>query len=264
MKEIIAAKARELLEQGRITGFVALRQDGPNLGPHIFTDPADLDALSLGDKDRPGDARYSVIGLLTRLAGLFPQETFGVLVRGCDERALEIIMHETRLAALAPERVIRVGFSCPAELAQAHHCHKPWPDALTAGERTPGVTAGEEPAADLLTELEEWFPVLDRCLKCFGCRNVCPACDCRECTMETEALVPQRELPPDPSFLLTRAVHMADRCVYCGLCEEVCPARIPLQSLYRFAARTLGLGLTLPGVRLPLRPVDLFRRPRLI
>jgi ferredoxin len=198
------------------------------------------------------------------MAKACPGKTFGLLVRGCDERALDAVMRESRLAVLDRDHVVKVGFSCPHELAEKHECYKPWPDALTVGEKTEGAAPPEQTELDLPAELERWRPIMDRCLKCFGCRNVCPVCDCRECTMEIEALVPQRELPPDNSFLFTRAVHMVDRCSYCGLCEEACPASIPLKELYRTVAKAMGMGLTLPGAPLLVRPVDLFRRPKAI
>jgi len=248
MKETIKDKVKELLSQGKITGFVGLRQRGQDISPYVFTDPEELEELSLGDRDRPGDARYPLVGLLGDLTERFPTEIFGLLVRGCDERALRVRMADNRVTPLSPDRVIPVGFSCPPELAQACRCHKPWPDALTAGEPTPGVNLAEEPfSGDLLEEMDKWTDILNRCVKCFGCRDICPVCSCRECTVEQEAMVPQRELPPAPSFLMTRAVHMVGRCVYCGLCEQACPADIPLKSLYRLVAAAFGQDAAAPG-----------------
>ena len=73
-----------------------------------------------------------------------------------------------------------------------------------------------------------------KCLKCYGCRNICPVCFCKECSLEHEDLIGTGELPPEvPIFHLVRAVHMAGRCIDCGLCEDACPADIPLRLLYR-------------------------------
>lgn len=263
MKVKVAAEAARLLEEGLMAGFLALKDYGGHVGPYLFTRADELEHLSLGDGEKPGDLRYPLVKQFSRLAKARPHEVFGLLVRGCDERAIERIMALSRSCALHPKKMVLIGISCPPELAEACQCPKPWPDALVAGEQTPGAELPEL-AADPFQALEDWFAHSDRCLKCFGCRNVCPVCDCRECTMEIEALVPQRELPPHNTFLLTRAVHMADRCSYCGLCEEACPAHIPLKDLYRFVAKALGLGLALPGAPAPIRPVDLFRRPRAI
>ena len=77
----------------------------------------------------------------------------------------------------------------------------------------------------------------DRCVKCYGCRNVCPMCFCNECSMEEPQLIKRGTLPTEnPIFHLTRAIHMIGICIDCGLCEEACPADIPLRTLYKKVA----------------------------
>lgn len=256
MKNIVAEKAKGLLAEGKVKGFIALKQNGEHIAPYVFTDPEELDSLSLGDKNKPGDARYPLVKLLCRMVDLFPNDIFALLVRGCDERAVRQLMQESRVASIHPDRVIFLGFACPEELAEECRCHKPWPDALIAGDPVSGIDAeGGDPEDDPMVQLQNWYTIFDRCLKCFGCRNSCPVCDCKECTMEVEAHVPQRELPVSQSFLMTRAVHMVDRCVYCGLCELACPAHIPLKSLYRLVAKVMGKGSSLPeAVPAPEQP----------
>ncbi|MFH1138703.1 MAG: 4Fe-4S binding protein [Pseudomonadota bacterium] len=255
MKEKIIQRVKELFDSGKIKGFAALRRTGDHISPFLFTNPDQLKDLSLGDKDRPGDARYPLAKLLSKAAREYPQDVFAILVRGCDERALWQLIRDARVNPLYPRQIVMIGFSCPPELALECECHKPWPDSLVVGDKTPGVKFKEDNPGDLdlFDQIDLWMDSLNKCLKCFGCRNVCPVCGCLECTIEREVLVPQRELPPDPSFLITRAVHMVDRCVYCGLCEQACPAGIPLKALYRMAARALGEGQSLPGLqRIPL------------
>ncbi len=239
MKEKIAEQAKKLLERKRVCGFLALRQEGGQVGPYLFTDPAQLDQLHLGDGDEPGDCRYSLVKLLSRLLLQAPGESFAILVRGCDERALMRLYHDDRVTPLNPRRVVPLGFSCPPELARKCRCPKPWPEALVAGEKNPGPEPDPErpPTRDLMAELQQWFQTFDRCVKCFGCRDNCPVCSCLECTMAEEGFIPQRELPASPNFLMTKALHMVDRCVYCGLCELACPANIPLRDLFRLVAR---------------------------
>jgi len=82
--------------------------------------------------------------------------------------------------------------------------------------------------------LRFWMDQFGKCIKCYGCRNICPVCYCRECTLEEELLVPAGGVPPDaPVFHLIKAFHMMDRCIDCGLCEQTCPAGIPLRTIYR-------------------------------
>ena len=82
--------------------------------------------------------------------------------------------------------------------------------------------------------LSRWMYEFQKCIKCYGCRNICPVCFCRECSLEHKELVGTGALPPEvPVFHLVRAVHMAGRCIDCGLCEDACPVDIPLRLLYR-------------------------------
>lgn len=79
---------------------------------------------------------------------------------------------------------------------------------------------------------EFWFGLFDQCIKCYGCRDACPICYCRECILEARrGVVPAGEVPPQAVFGLVRAIHVADSCVNCGQCEDACPVGIPLTSL---------------------------------
>ncbi len=248
IKQEVIEHVKKLLSSGEIDGFLALREQGGQVGPFFFTDPAQLEELSLGDGEKPGQARYPLVKLISKVQRANPGATIAVLLRGCDERALKRLIGDDRVHPINPAHVRAVGIACPQELAEAHQCAKPWPDALVAGQPAEGV-APPEPPADVVAELRRWSEIGQRCMKCFGCRNVCPVCSCLECTVDTEAMIPQRELPPDPQFLITRAMHMVDRCVYCGQCEEACPADLPLRDLYRAVAQVSGRGGMLPAAR---------------
>jgi formate hydrogenlyase subunit 6/NADH:ubiquinone oxidoreductase subunit I len=163
------------------------------------------------------------------------------MIRGCEERAIEKLI---RSSQLPKNRVILVGFSCPEGLASVHGCLKPYPDALVAGEKPEGPVTQKVVTAtpkNLIRDLQFIKEISDRCVKCYGCRNICPVCFCKECTLEEETFVPKGELPPaNPDFLLTRAIHMVGYCVYCGLCEEACPADIPLTTMYKMVANIMN------------------------
>ncbi len=89
-------------------------------------------------------------------------------------------------------------------------------------------------------ELEEryayWLRQFDRCLRCFACRNVCAACNCRTCIFdqaEPRWIGKASDLADTLNYQIIRAFHVAGRCFECGECERVCPADIPLQELNR-------------------------------
>ena len=81
-----------------------------------------------------------------------------------------------------------------------------------------------------------WQSEFSRCIRCYACRNVCPACFCERCFVEeTEPpwvlAIPRWQ--DNLIFQVTRNFHVAGRCTDCGECERVCPVDIPLRSLTR-------------------------------
>ncbi|MBA7669230.1 hypothetical protein ES703_77359 [subsurface metagenome] len=83
---------------------------------------------------------------------------------------------------------------------------------------------------------EFWEEEFSRCIRCYACRNVCPACFCQRCFVEESE--PQWVLPvprwqDNLIFQVVRNIHVAGRCTDCGECERACPINIPLRSLSR-------------------------------
>ena len=75
---------------------------------------------------------------------------------------------------------------------------------------------------------------LGRCIRCYACRQVCPACYCEECFAEQRnpAWIGPATAPEDlVAFHLVRVFHTAGRCAECGDCERACPMNIPLRVL---------------------------------
>ena len=79
-----------------------------------------------------------------------------------------------------------------------------------------------------------------QCIKCFGCRDACPICYCKDCYLEADrGRVPAGEIPPDAMFPMIRTVHVMDSCVNCGQCQDACPMEIPLSRLVFMLSRDL-------------------------
>ncbi len=226
----LKAVIRKKLEEGA-DAFLCLVDEEGSAVPALVTvaDSPDLERVSVSG------ARYPLGKLLIELLREYPGRRFAVLARGCDERAL---VELAKLEQVDLDRVELVGLACSAEAAKACGWRKPYARRVHLGE-----TAEPAPEREAIEELESlsdrerlrfWEEHFSRCIKCYGCRNVCPMCFCEDCALENPQLVEPGVVPPEfPSFHLIRALDMAGRCVDCGLCEEACPAGIPLRSLYR-------------------------------
>lgn len=240
MIEEIKEHVKRLLDEGTISAFLGLKEDHGTIVPHLYETSEDLDdGFSLGATEGGKPARYPMATLVMSVAASCEDGKVGVLVRGCDERALYELMRWNQVPGAA-DRIVRVGFACKKELAEAHECRKPYPDECVAGEKTepvPNTSLEAIASMDVMGRLNYWLREFDRCIKCYGCRDVCPVCFCNVCTLEEDPLIRTGDLPPEnPMFHLTRAVHMAGRCIDCNLCTEVCPAEIPLRTLYKKVA----------------------------
>ncbi|MFN2353524.1 MAG: 4Fe-4S binding protein [Desulfopila sp.] len=234
MIETIKEKVRELLESDTIKGFLGLAMQNGHVAPHLYKKGDDLGDMVLGDGERTGDSRYPLNKYLMNIAHAYPEDVFGVLVRGCDDRGLKTLYTWNQLN---PKKVVAVGLACPQELAQRCECVQPYPDEIVAGEAAEPVAAASVAAIDDLVLTEKfsfWMDEFVKCIKCYGCSNICPMCFCNECSLKCDDLVKKGELPPEiPVFHHTRAMHMVGRCIDCGLCEEACPSNIPLRTLYK-------------------------------
>lgn len=90
------------------------------------------------------------------------------------------------------------------------------------------------PLRDMTTEekFNYWWGQFNQCIKCYGCRDACPICFCKDCILEADrGVVMPGEVPPDFMFPMIRISHVMDSCVNCGQCQDVCPAEIPLARL---------------------------------
>lgn len=258
----IREQVRQLLTAGRVAGVLALRRDAEGVMPHLFTRTDPVDALAL-------DPKWPLAKTLRHLLRALPEETrLGILCRGCDERALRELHKRNQID---PGRYELIGYPCSAAQARLCLCALPYPEAPAAGATVAGVDPFADPGIRALirdaggNRFERWRTLLQRCIKCYGCRNACPICVCEPCKLEEEPWVRRGDVPAEwIPFHLIRAFHLSDSCVACGACQEACPVHLPLLALHlslREALRnSYGYEAGGAGERSPLL-ADLIAKP---
>ena len=251
----IRSKARELLESGQVSRFIGYEEGTRGrTRPAFVYEPQDADRLIWDERCAHNLTTYLHQFHDPPARGEEPPRV-GILVKPCDSRSLNVLFHEGQVDR---ERVYVVGVMCrgvqvngqPQERCQRCADRVPLVYDLVLG----GVpkTVGREDYADVARleameageRLAFWMREFDRCIRCYACRQACPACYCFECV--AEQLEPAWmgiaiDLPQKQFFHVMRAYHLAGRCSGCNACEEACPMDIPLSLLNRKIAREVEI-----------------------
>ena len=261
--DAIRDEAARILSAGQVSaivGYAPARRTG-SAQPVVITSADEAQKLIFTPACVNNLAVY-----LTKAKKEIPRNgKIGIVVKGCDLKALVGLMGE---AQLTRENLHIIGVPCAGVLASTiQPSQELTADTIASkcrecGERLPRgcdfvpsqqpVTpelekkyAAEIARLEALTPGERWAfwkEQFSKCIKCYACRQVCPFCFCEQCLCDRNK--PQMvESTPRPAgntaWHIVRAMHLAGRCAGCAECERICPMDIPLNLLNRKMAREL-------------------------
>lgn len=270
MKEItgrIQAIAAGLFAEGKIDVFLAWEQGELDFQTRAYT------ARSAEDVKNIVFNEYSIYNVANSLLKFRDgHEKIGIAVKGCDSRGVVRLLEDLQIKR---DRLYIVGIPCPGlkdPLAAARKysglgktkeseglaqkcldCIQPNPviyDELAGpeqsprqqGERFARVKQIEQMSAD--ERYKFWEDTLSTCIRCYACRQVCVACDCRTCIfdeMKPQWVGRENSTTDNMMYHLVKHAHMAGRCIECGECERVCPVNIPLMLLNQKLIKDVGI-----------------------
>ncbi|MEG0750737.1 MAG: 4Fe-4S binding protein [Oscillospiraceae bacterium] len=230
--------ARGLLERKEIGYFIGWEtaQFGSGTAPSFIFEPGDVSKLVFNENCVNMLAKYL-------LDDRYSECKIGLCVRGCESRAVNRMLKDGQIKR---ENIYLVGIPCDGIKAEkceiCNHRNpliydillgKPMPERPIE-DRFHGVDEFEKKSAK--ERYDFWASQFSKCIRCYACRNVCPACNCVECYVDQHKTGWQGKrcsVAENQNFGLTRAFHVGDRCIECGECERVCPVGIPLMLLNR-------------------------------
>ena len=134
-------------------------------------------------------------------------------------------------------------YTCQTPMAVLADVRIGQPEAVQAGNPVPPELALLD-SMSLEERLGFWRGQMERCIRCYACRNACPMCVCRDyCISDSREphWMSQSDSPRAKLFFQTiHAMHLAGRCTGCGECQRACPVGIPILALRQQIARAVG------------------------
>ena len=247
MSEEIRQICRQLLEDNVVQVVIGYGQAAEGITPHptFVTDSAQVDQLVWNNA-----CHHNLVTYLQR-AGSADDRQGGSRCQSV--RRASVGDPGARVAAHRSQLFV-VGVACDRKpvdsTAQCGECDSPVPKAadVVIGADNEAGDQNNPRYAELERFMEKapqqrfqyWLSELQRCTRCYACRQVCPLCYCRQCIVDKNRPVcvePSATLQGNFSWHITRAFHLAGRCIGCDQCTRSCPTGIDLRLLNLALAR---------------------------
>ena len=243
------AVAKELLESGEATVVIGWEKGTMpyNSTPVMIRSADEVDKLIWDEYCQQNLSPYLIDFIYT-------EDKVAIFAKGCDTRAYNRLIQDKRITA---DKCIIIGVPCSgmknakaaarlpegAEVPMANACKEcryPNPvvfDRKIGQDVTPWCTEknfADVEAIEAMGQDEKaafWQSQYSKCIRCYACRNICPACNCTNCIFDQSASGWQSKdinASENEFYGVTRAFHVAGRCIECGQCEMVCPSDIPI------------------------------------
>lgn len=253
---LMRKKAKELLEKGVVERVIGWEKGMffYSTTPVVIDKPEETEKLVWDD--------FAINNLAIYLLDKQNKEKkVALFVKGCDSRGVVRMIQDKQVKR---ENLYLIGVPCPGlkdpktavrgyykdagQVPKAKKCRECLHPNPVLYDEMLGSPVEEPQQIDRFAEVRElekkstdekyayWKEQADKCLRCFACRNICPACSCPECIFDCSKprwLDKEVSTVQNQFFHMIRMWHVADRCIECGECERVCPAGLPLMQLNR-------------------------------
>lgn len=243
----IRQKTRELISTGAVSCAIGYERatDGVTSRPLFAYQSEDCDSFIFDQTCTHNLTRF--------LRDKRDAKKIAIVVKPCDARAINLLLLEKQLSR---DKLFIIGVVCPgiSQTSWEHRGQELQPRCQSCPTRVPpvydflvGDTAYTPSSSNQpYTEVDEmeaktakersafWSQQFSLCIRCYACRQICPACYCSECFVEQlDPLWVGIRIDPSTNQIwnLGRAFHLTGRCVSCDECHRACPVGIPLRLL---------------------------------